>query len=266
MPTTRPARPRKSPETPAVLADEASERRRAPRARDAGGTSAAPALDNQRIYDLMFEAIAHRKLPPATKLSEERLCRVFGVSRTRLREIFFRLAQDRIITLKPNHGAYVASPSARETSEVFAARRAIETAVVETLAQGITPEALERLEAHLAQEGAARLAHDHAALTRLTGDFHLLLAELTGNSLFIDITRRLVALSSLIISLYDSPDASACKDHEHLDIVEHIRRGDGEGAREQLLVHLKHVEQTLRLDDDDEHFDLESVFEALLKA
>ncbi|HAY08844.1 MAG TPA: GntR family transcriptional regulator, partial [Thauera sp.] len=27
-----------------------------------------------------------------------------------------------------------------------------------------------------------------------------------------------------------------------------------------------HVEQTLRLDDDDEHFDLESVFEALLKA
>lgn len=266
MPATRQPRPRKSSETPATRTGAGGGRGQSLPGERGNEASTPPAVDNQRIYDLMFEAIAHRKLPPATKLSEERLCRVFGVSRTRLREIFFRLAQDRIITLKPNHGAYVASPSARETSEVFAARRAIETAVVETLAQGITPEALERLEAHLAQEGAARLAHDHAALTRLTGDFHLLLAELTGNSLFIDITRRLVALSSLIISLYDSPDASACKDHEHLDIVEHIRRGDGEGAREQLLVHLKHVEQTLRLDDDDEHFDLESVFEALLKA
>ncbi len=265
MPATRQARPRKTRETPVPRADAGDGTGQARTGERRNDASAAPALDNQRIYDLMFEAIAHRKLPPGTKLSEERLCRVFGVSRTRLREVFFRLAQDRIITLKPNHGAYVASPSARETSEVFAARRAIVVAIVETLAHRIDHDALLRLDEHLQQETRARQSHDHAALTRLTGDFHLLLAELTGNSLFIDITRRLVALSSLIISLYDSPDASACKDHEHHDIVARIRAGDADGAREQLLVHLQHVEQTLRLDDD-EHFDLESVFEALLKA
>ncbi|MFN3579100.1 MAG: GntR family transcriptional regulator, partial [Pseudomonas sp.] len=92
-----------------------------------------PALDNQRIYDLMFSAIANRKLPPGIKISEERLCRVFGVSRTRLREVFFRLAQDRIITLKPNRGAYVTRPSVKDSNEVFAARRAIEVAVVAAL-------------------------------------------------------------------------------------------------------------------------------------
>lgn len=269
MTATRTARTRtrKTPDTRTGSAELASDPNSLSRQdKQAGAPAARPVLDNQRIYDLVFEAIAHRKLPPATKLSEERLCRVFGVSRTRLREIFFRLAQDRIITLKPNQGAFVASPSARETSEVFAARRAIETAIVETLAQSITPEAIERLEAHLVQETLARAAHDHDALTRLTGDFHLLLAELTGNSLFIDITRRLVALSSLIISLYDSPDASACKDHEHRDIVTHIRSGDADGARAQLLVHLQHVEQTLRLDADEDPLDIESVFEALLKA
>ncbi|THF66621.1 GntR family transcriptional regulator [Pseudothauera nasutitermitis] len=227
---------------------------------------ARPPLDNQRIYDLVFDAIAHRKLPPGTKLSEERLCRVFGVSRTRLREVFCRLAQDRIITLKPNHGAYVTSPSARDTAEVFAARRAIETAVVEQLARGLAPDAAARLDKHLKQESRARTEHDHEALTRLTGDFHLLLAELTGNSLFYDITRRLVALSSLIIALYDSADAKACMDHEHHDIVQRIRAGDADGARDRLMRHLRHVEQSLRLDDDEgERFDIESVFEALLR-
>lgn len=226
-----------------------------------------PVIDNQRIYDLTFDAIAHRKLPPGTKLSEERLCRVFGVSRTRLREVFCRLAQDRIITLKPNHGAYVASPSTRETTEVFAARRAIETAIIEQLARGTSAEALARLDEHLKLETQARAEHDQDALTRLTGDFHLLLAELTGNSLFYDITRRLVALSSLIIWLYDSPDAKACMDHEHHDIVECIRHGDVDGARKQLVLHLQHVEQSLKLNGDEgEHFDIESVFEAMLNS
>jgi DNA-binding GntR family transcriptional regulator len=238
--------------------------RKASRSKSAG---TRPAIDNQRIYDLTFDAIAQRKLPPGTKLSEERLCRVFGVSRTRLREVFCRLAQDRIITLKPNHGAYVASPTARETSEVFAARRAIETAIIEQLARATTDDALQRLDDHLKLETRARAEHDQDALTRLTGDFHLLLAELTGNSLFYDITRRLVALSSLIIWLYDSPDAKACMDHEHHDIVEGIRNGDVDRARGQLVQHLQHVEQSLKLNvDEGEHFDIESVFEAMLKA
>lgn len=224
------------------------------------------ALDNQRIYDLMFSAIANRKLPPGTKISEERLCRVFGVSRTRLREVFFRLAQDRIITLKPNRGAYVARPSLKETSEVFAARRAIEVAVVEHLASHTNPEALARLNQHLAEEAEARSQGDHARLTQLTGEFHLLLAELTDNGLFYDIVRRLVALTSLIISLYDSPGASACKDEEHRDIVAAIERGDSGTAEARLLTHLDHVEKSVQIrEEDPEDFDIEAVFAEALR-
>jgi len=221
--------------------------------------------DNQSIYDLMFSAIANRKLPPGLKLSEERLCRVFGVSRTRLREVFFRLAQDRIITLKHNRGAYVARPSAKEASEVFAARRAIEVSVVEVLAQAPEQRVITRLQQHLKDESRARAAKDHGRLTQLTGDFHLLLAELTGNSLFCDIVRRLTALSSLIISLYDSPNAAACKDDEHSDIVSAIAAGDANAARRLMLEHLDHVEKSLKIDEEDqEDFDIESVFQEML--
>lgn len=221
--------------------------------------------DNQSIYDLMFAAIANRKLPPGLKLSEERLSRVFGVSRTRLREVFFRLAQDRIITLKHNRGAYVTRPTARDTVEVFAARRAIEVSVVEQLATASRTDVLARLNAHLAEEAAARKAHDHSRLTQLTGDFHLLLAELTGNSIFSDIVRRLTALSSLIICLYDSPSAAACKDDEHSSIVEAIASGNPMKARELMLEHLEHVEKSLKIDDEEQDdFDIESVFKEML--
>lgn len=222
--------------------------------------------DNQSIYDMMFAAIAHRKLPPGLKLSEERLCRVFGVSRTRLREVFFRLAQDRIITLKPNHGAYVTRPSAKDALEVFAARRALEVSVVEVLALKADEAVLTRLQQHLQDEAQARAEGQHERLTQLTGEFHLLLAELTGNSLFTDIMRRLTALSSLIISLYDSPNASACKDDEHSEIVEAIRTADVAQVRHLMLEHLDHVEKSLKIDDEDqEDFDIESVFSEMLR-
>lgn len=221
--------------------------------------------DNQGIYDLMFAAIANRKLPPGLKLSEERLCRVFGVSRTRLREVFFRLAQDRIITLKHNRGAYVTRPTARDALEVFAARRAIEVSVVEQLAASASPQVLARLQQHLDEEASARADKDHSRLTQLTGDFHGLLAELTGNTIFSDIVRRLTALSSLIICLYDSPSSSACKDDEHGDIVQAIATGDVAKARALMLEHLEHVEKSLKIDDEEQDdFDIESVFTAML--
>lgn len=222
-------------------------------------------LDSQTIYNLMFKAIALRKIPPGTKLSEERLCKVFGVSRTRLREVFLKLSQDRIIIQRMNRGAYVSEPTARDTEEVFAARRAIESAVVEELARDCSKEALMRLRQHLQQETEARAQGNHERLTQLTADFHVLLAELSGNSIYLDIVRRLAALSSLIIYLYDSPGAQACKDDEHHALVQAIEKGDAGMARDLLLVHLQHVEESLRTNRDKaDDFDIEEVFTELL--
>jgi DNA-binding GntR family transcriptional regulator len=230
------------------------------------GRARTSRLDNARIYETLFQAIAHRKLPPGTKLSEERLCSVFGISRTRLREVFFRLAQDRLITLKPNQGAFVSSPSAQETSEVFAARRALEVAIVEHLCRQADATALARLECHLEREHAARLAQDRPRLTELTGEFHVLLAELTGNGLFLDILRRLVALTSLIITVYDDPKAQACKDEEHPRIVENIRNGHPAIACQVLLEHLDHVEHSLNMNTDENMgIDLEGILYELLE-
>src|SRR4051794_34898812 len=53
-------------------------------------------------------AIAEQRLPPGTKLSEDELGATFGVSRTIVRAALRSLQAERLVTMWPNRGAFVA--------------------------------------------------------------------------------------------------------------------------------------------------------------
>jgi DNA-binding GntR family transcriptional regulator len=218
-------------------------------------------ISNQTIYERIYEAVIERRLPPATKLSEEKLAQVFGVSRTRIREVLCRLAYEKIVNLIPNRGAFVASPSVEETRAVFEARRAIEAALVGGLAETAAKADVARLRKHVAEEHAARAAGNWAELAKLSGGFHLLIAELAGNPFLHDTMRGLVSLTRLIIYVYDSPRMPACLDHEHDTIVDAIERRDRQAAEREMAAHIRHVEQSLQLKEEPTGaIDLEKVF------
>lgn len=202
----------------------------------------SPKLTNQDIYERIYAAISDRRLLPGTKLSEERLAQAFHASRTRIREVLMRLSQELIVELHLNRGAFVARPSERDMQQVFEVRRALERAIAATLATRYAGQALAPMRGHLEAEARAREAGDRAALARLTGEFHVRLAEITENRLFSDNLRRLVALTSLVIAQYDTQAHSACPENEHGDIVEAIEAGDARRAEKLMLAHLDHVE------------------------
>lgn len=218
-------------------------------------------ISNQSIYERIYDAISERSIPPGTKLSEEKLAKVFGVSRTRIREVLCRLANEKIVTLIPNRGAFVAQPTVEETRAVFEARRVIEGALIRRLAESATTKDIARLREHVSQEHTARAANDRAALAKLSGDFHLLIAELAANPFLRETLHGLVSLTRLIIYLYDSPRVSACLDHEHDTLVSAIERRDATTAEREMLEHLEHVESSLNLNiRADETIDLEKIF------
>ena len=78
------------------------------------------ALTENEIYQRMVATILDHRLPPGTKLVEDRLASAFGVSRTRVRPVLVRLANEQIVTLTPNRGATVAQPSEQEAREAAA--------------------------------------------------------------------------------------------------------------------------------------------------
>jgi DNA-binding GntR family transcriptional regulator len=213
------------------------------------------------IAERVLGAIMEHRLPPGTKLVEEKLASVFGVSRTKIRQALAGLAHDNLLAVYPNRGTFVASPTIEEARNVFNARRLIEPGIARTLAHSATADGISRLRQSTAQESASREANDRRAIIRLSGEFHILLAELTNNPFVVKSVRELALLTCLIIALYDSPNTPACPHHEHADILNAIAKRDAERAAALMVAHLDHVERALDLRRPaGEAIDLEAVF------
>jgi DNA-binding GntR family transcriptional regulator len=214
------------------------------------------------IYERIYAAILEHRLQPGTKLGEERMAEIFGVSRTRIREVLARLAHEQIVELFPQRGAYVAKPSIEQARDVFEARRLIEPAVLRRLVDTITPEKVARLRQHNELEADAHRRNDKRAVIRLSGEFHTLVAELAGNSALARSMRELCMLTCLTIFLYDAPTAQTCRNDEHQEIVDAVAKKDRVRAEKLMLAHLDHIEGSLKLDNSNGEADLEAIFKA----
>ena len=107
----------------------------------------APPPSDDEIHQRFIEAIIDQRLLPGTKLVEDKLGQAFGVSRTRVRQVLIRLAQEQVVTLEPNKGATVAQPSIEDAREVFEARALVEAVLVGRFIERATPADLQALEA-----------------------------------------------------------------------------------------------------------------------
>ncbi|MHB2165372.1 GntR family transcriptional regulator [Alsobacter sp. R-9] len=213
-----------------------------------GETEGGKADRALEIADAIVRAVVEHRLPPGTRLGEDDLGATFGVSRTIVRAALRMLARDAIVTIRPNKGAAVASPSPLEARQVFHARRVVEKALVRDAARLRTPADLAILRRHLADEDAALRRGDRSAAIRLSGDFHMRIAEIAGQDVLAGFLRELISRSALVIALYGTTRASQCGTQEHEALVEALERGDGDRAASLMEHHLSHVEHDIDLD------------------
>ncbi|UXN62060.1 GntR family transcriptional regulator [Phyllobacterium zundukense] len=198
------------------------------------------------IEEAIVSGILSARIKPGTRLSENQLATLFRVSRTRVREAMMRLETRAIVHVSPRRGWFVVEPSAEETMTVYAARRVIESGLLRCMSE-LTVAGGEKLRAHLAEEKEAISAGDKRRLTCLMGDFHIRLAELSGNIVLIDILRDLTARTILISMLYQS-DFHAMQSHlGHCSIVEALEAQNFAKAAELNIAHLEEVEEGLDL-------------------
>ena len=219
---------------------------------------AQPLTENE-IYERMVTTILDHRLPPGTKLVEDRLASAFGVSRTRIRPVLVRLANEQIVTLTPNRGATVAQPTESEAREVFEVRRLIEPTLIACFIAQAGAQHIAALTACIAAEEAARACGDLRRAIRLSGDFHLHIASGAKHQTLGRILRELVSRTSLILMTYSttpalSPsqsrtDAAACGCREHRALLDAIRSRDAGEAARLMREHLEQLESQLRFDE-----------------
>lgn len=212
----------------------------------------APAEKNSSIESIANDiatAIVEKRLPPGTWLREEALGRVYSVSRTKVRAALLMLSKDKLIEMIPDKGAFVCQPSVEEAREVFAVRRILESEVVRLFIASARPRDYQVLEQHIKFERTALRQTTTTGTVRekLLGDFHVALAEATGNRTLAELVRELVARSSLIAMLYHSSNDPHCSSDEHSEFLRLCRKGDAEVAVKSMIDHLERIEASLEL-------------------
>jgi DNA-binding GntR family transcriptional regulator len=211
--------------------------------------AAEHALSDAGVVERIVAAVMEQKLPPGAKLPEGTLCEVFDCSRTQIRRVLIVLAERGVVTLHLNRGAFVSSPNAGEARDVFDARRAIERSIVLSAAARADRSALKELRANVAASAAAEARGDRSESIRLTGEFHIRLAEVAGNSVLAKLLEELVARTSLIIGLYGSHGVRSCAEAEHAALIDALAVRERDRAADLMEDHLRNIERVLDIRD-----------------
>ncbi|MGS2744683.1 GntR family transcriptional regulator [Halomonas sp. LS-001] len=216
---------------------------------------------HEAIYRSISDAIIEHRLKPGARLREDALADVFRISRTGIRKILQRLALEQLVTIAPNRGARVTRPTANEAKDIFDARQLVECGLMPDVARNMRASEAAELRAMATQERNALRSGEQSVAIRLSADFHVRLAQLSGNDVLADFVERLCSRSSLILAVYGNAGHLGCESHDHDELIKFLEEGNGERARLFMSRHLKSIESSLSMIEEDSSVpDLHQVF------
>lgn len=216
---------------------------------------------SEQVVEQLQDLILDKQLRSGNRLPGEReLCEQFGVSRTVIREATKALAQRGLLVIEPGRGTFVTLPAERDVARSIAffvrardvsfanlveVRRALEPEIAELAAARATEAHVRRLQECI--DVMDRSLTDPEAYVVADQEFHSVLAEATGNDIFIAITGVIVNLAQSARRLmFAVPEAPKRGQAYHRKILACIAAGDGSCARTMMLEHLCQVEEDIR--------------------
>jgi len=192
----------------------------------------------ETMYFEIYDAIMEHRLPAGTKLTEQALGEIYGLARHNVRKVLTKLAADGLVDLEPNRGAYIASPSDQEAHDMFELRQNLEKLVMTKAVRNATAADFVRLRQMVERERDAYMQGNRPLWIRLSADFHIELAKLGGNVLLVDMLRRLVSRTTLLISTTETSGQQPCSFDEHLRVLDALEKKSEQNASQEMERHL----------------------------
>lgn len=103
----------------------------------------------EQVISTIRQAILEFRLQPGQRLVERELVEHLGVSRTTVREALRELASEGLVAVIPQRGAVVATPTADEAADLYAAREVLESLLVRRFCERATVESIADLKASI---------------------------------------------------------------------------------------------------------------------
>ncbi len=206
-----------------------------------------PPATSDSIAQSLSLAIHEHRIAPGTKLGEDELSEIYGVSRTVVRASLQSLSHMKLVDIRRNKGASVASPSTKEAHEVFEARELLEPRTARSAAKRAQPADIAMLERHINDEHIALEANDPGRALYLSGLFHTEIARIAQQTTIAGFIETLIARSSLIIALYWRRESALCEKHAHHALVQALADHNEQRAEELMRSHLVDLHSALDL-------------------
>ncbi|WP_169952906.1 GntR family transcriptional regulator [Microbispora sp. H11081] len=144
------------------------------------------------VADVLRENVIDGSLPPGTRLSEETIGNLLGVSRNTLREAFRLLTHENLLVHELHRGVFVRRLAAADVADIYAMRRVLETAGVRAAATA-PPEAVREVGRQVDEGRAAAEAGDWVAVGTANMRFHRAIAALLSSPRVDESMARLLA-------------------------------------------------------------------------
>jgi GntR family transcriptional regulator, rspAB operon transcriptional repressor len=200
-----------------------------------GGRSLA-----RQAYEALKQDILTCELRPGAQIFEGELATRYGTSKTPVREALNLLGQEGLVQVLPRRGYLVAPVTLRDVQEVFQLRLLLETAAAELAAEHITEEALRQLNALVAVRYTYRDRASYARFLRANRDFHIAVAQASGNQRLAAFVGKLLEDMERILHLgLDLRDSAEEMAAEHGELVDALLKGDAALARKVVTEQLQ---------------------------
>ncbi len=211
----------------------------------AGMTAVDDAADLERMpqtlraYREIRRRILDNDMPPNAQYLEQELADALGMSRTPVREALIRLSDERLVEVRPRHGARVLPVSVDDMREIYELLTELEALAARNVAdRGLNRDEIRLLEDAVADMDAALERDDLMSWAQNDEIFHTRLVNLANNSRMTQIvtTFRDQAYRARMQTLKLRPKP-VDSNRDHANVVEAIRKRDGETAAS---IHRRH--------------------------
>jgi len=198
-------------------------------------------LERQAVQALR-KMIIFAELAPGELLPEGEIGQRLGISRTPMREALKTLAAEGLVELRPHRRARVSELKVREIEELFEVISGLEGMAARMAASRIQPATLKRLETLQNRMETIFRSGKLKEYFAINQAIHRLVVEAAGNSVLVATHHWLLGRAERARFLaLQAPQRWNDSLREHRDILDCLRRGDGEGAS---CLTARHVRRT----------------------
>lgn len=200
----------------------------------------APRITVEQVFDDLHGRIVRGELRPGDALSETRVAESVGLSRTPVREVFWRLAEAGFVRVIPQVGTFVAPINVLAVRDSHFIRETLECRAIGEAAERARPADVAALRDGLVQQDRAMAARDFAAFFALDEAMHRSLIEIAGHPFAWQVIAGAKAqLDRVRFLSLDEREWPGMIMAQHHELVAALAAHDAVAARQVMTAHLR---------------------------